>query len=153
MIFSLFHILLISIVRIWHSLGINPTPDNSQSDDKYSFFNNILEYIDEHSNEPLSVSELAEKSNMSYSNFARNFRKKCGRSCKKSILNISRFPRRMICCFLRTTASVILLPRLVLQIVVILLKPIKNIKELHQINSVNLVYNSSPLMWAADSSY
>lgn len=85
MIFSLFHILLISIVRIWHSLGINPTPDNSQSDDKYSFFNNILEYIDEHSNEPLSVSKLAEKSNMSYSNFARNFRKKCGRSCKEYI--------------------------------------------------------------------
>ena len=84
-ILSLFHILLVSIVRIWNTHGINPETDICQPEDKYSFFNNILEYIDEHSNEHLSVQDLADKSNMSYSGFSRNFRKKCGRSCKEYI--------------------------------------------------------------------
>lgn len=50
-----------------------------------TFFSHILEYIDTHSHEPLQVQELAVKSNMSYSNFARLFKGQYGRSCKSYI--------------------------------------------------------------------
>ena len=46
---------------------------------------NILEYIDMHSGESLEIQELARMCHMSYSNFARLFRKKYGRSCKEYI--------------------------------------------------------------------
>ena len=46
---------------------------------------NVLEYIDEHSADPLEVSALAKMCNMSYSNFARLFRENYGRSCKEYI--------------------------------------------------------------------
>ncbi|MDE7367445.1 MAG: AraC family transcriptional regulator [Lachnospiraceae bacterium] len=49
------------------------------------FFANILEYIDTHSFETIQVQELAERSGMSYSNFARLFKKQYGRSCKEYI--------------------------------------------------------------------
>ena len=45
----------------------------------------MFEYIDMHSAEPLEIQELAEMCHMSYSNFARLFRKKYGRSCKEYI--------------------------------------------------------------------
>ncbi len=54
------------------------------ADADFSFFH-ILEYIDMHSGEPLEIQELAEMCHMSYSNFARLFRKKYGRSCKEYI--------------------------------------------------------------------
>ena len=49
------------------------------------FFDSLPEYIDAHSFEPLQVQELAEKSGMSYSNFARVFKMQYGRSCKEYI--------------------------------------------------------------------
>lgn len=50
----------------------------------FSFFH-ILEYIDVHSGESLEIQELAEMCHMSYSNFARLFKKTYGRSCKEYI--------------------------------------------------------------------
>lgn len=47
--------------------------------------NNILEYIDTHSSEPLNIQELARKCNMSYSYFAKKFKENFGRSCKDYI--------------------------------------------------------------------
>lgn len=49
------------------------------------FFDSLPEYIDAHSFESLQVQELAEKSGMSYSNFARVFKMQYGRSCKEYI--------------------------------------------------------------------
>lgn len=60
--------------------------DDSKKEENVSvFFANILEYIDVHSFETIQVQELAEKSGMSYSNFARIFKKQYGRSCKEYI--------------------------------------------------------------------
>lgn len=50
-----------------------------------TFFSHILEYIDNHSHEPLQVQDLAQKSGMSYSNFAKVFKTQYGRSCKAYI--------------------------------------------------------------------
>lgn len=48
-------------------------------------FDSVLEYIDNHSFEAIQVQELAQRSNMSYSNFAKQFRLQFGRSCKEYI--------------------------------------------------------------------
>ena len=45
----------------------------------------ILEYMDLHASEPLTVQELAKRCNMSYSYFAKNFKQYYGRSCKEYI--------------------------------------------------------------------
>ena len=55
-----------------------------QTESDFSFFH-ILEYIDMHSGESLEIQELARMCHLSYSNFARLFRKKYGRSCKEYI--------------------------------------------------------------------
>lgn len=49
------------------------------------FFYDTLEYIDSHSSQNISVSDLARRSGMSYSNFAKQFKKQFGRTCKEYI--------------------------------------------------------------------
>lgn len=76
--------LLLQMVRLWEKKGIVPEKWEKEKSGS-AFFDNILEYIDAHSFEPLQVSELAEKSGMSYSNFAKTFKMQHGRSCKEYI--------------------------------------------------------------------
>lgn len=75
---------LIRILKYWHESG-----SQEQSmfyDDSYDYsINNILTYIDEHMNENLLVTDLADMCHMSYSYFARTFHKLYGRSCKEYI--------------------------------------------------------------------
>lgn len=73
--------LLINIAR---HLRTDKAPSAKHPDHSLSFYN-ILEYIDVHSAEPIEVSDLAERCNMSYSHFARKFREHYGRSCKEYI--------------------------------------------------------------------
>ena len=56
-----------------------------QSVDNQPFFFEILEYIDAHASEQLSVERLADMCHMSYSYFAKKFHETYGRSCKEYI--------------------------------------------------------------------
>lgn len=49
------------------------------------FFSAVLEYIDQHSAQSIQVTDLAKKSGMCYSNFAKRFKETYGRSCKEYI--------------------------------------------------------------------
>ena len=83
-VYSNLSTLLIQLVRVWEQMGRDFIREGEQGTDP-DFFNTILEYIDVHSYEPLSVQELAKKSGMSYSNFAKIFKLQFGRSCKEYI--------------------------------------------------------------------
>lgn len=83
-VYSNLSTLLIQLVRVWEQAGRDFSKEAEQGTDP-DFFNTILEYIDAHSYEPLSVQELAKKSGMSYSNFAKVFKLQFGRSCKEYI--------------------------------------------------------------------
>lgn len=76
--------LLVEILRIWRQSGFDTdrvTPPSQES----SSLSTIVEYIDAHSNESLTVKELAARCGMSYSYFAAGFRQLYGQSCKDYI--------------------------------------------------------------------
>ncbi len=77
--------LLVALAR--SLMNQNPQIFNTSGGKKNQspFFHRILEYIDAHSNENLQVHQLADKCGMSYSNFAKLFKKTYGRSCKEYI--------------------------------------------------------------------
>ena len=76
--------LFFAIVRHWidEGLDINNCPINPV--DHYGI-ENIAEYIDEHLEENIRVSEIAGKCNMSYSGFASKFHALYGMTCKEYI--------------------------------------------------------------------
>lgn len=77
--------LLLKILRKWRNCGFCPETDVlSSSDDEYTI-HTILEYIDRHSDEAILVEDLAAMCNMSYSYFAKTFRRLYGQSCKQYI--------------------------------------------------------------------
>lgn len=75
---------LIMLIRIWrkHGLDIDRIALDKKED---STIYNITEYIDEHSGELINIQNLAKICNMSYSYFAREFKRLYGRSCKEYI--------------------------------------------------------------------
>ncbi len=76
------HSLLIEIAR---KIDASTKQIHEKHAEQNLSFYHILEYIDTHSSEPLEVAQLADLCHMSYSNFARLFRKNYGRSCKEYI--------------------------------------------------------------------
>ena len=76
--------LLVSLLRIWRANGLDTDKIVLEKEEDRTIYN-ITEYIDAHSNELLSVQELAKMCNMSYSYFAREFKRLHGRSCKEYI--------------------------------------------------------------------
>lgn len=77
--------LMICLIRIWQSEGIDfSNVSDYVSHDELSL-QNILEYIDLHLDENLKVDELAGRCGMSYSHFARSFKEMYGRSCKEHL--------------------------------------------------------------------
>lgn len=76
--------ILIEFIRHWRKQGFDADIARKVSDSTYTM-NTILEYIDEHSNEPLLVENLASMCNMSYSYFAKSFHELYGQSCKSYI--------------------------------------------------------------------
>lgn len=76
-------LLLVCLIRLIQTK--NSFDDTKTKKQIHSFFFNILEYIDAHSNETLHVHTLAKLSGMSYSNFAKQFKSQYGRSCKEYI--------------------------------------------------------------------
>lgn len=83
-VYSNLSVMLIQMVRQWEQRETIET-ETGEGECSSTFFDNILEYIDIHSFEPLQVQELAERCDMSYSNFARTFKLQHGRSCKEYI--------------------------------------------------------------------
>ncbi len=77
-------LLLMQIIRIWRSKGFD-TDMAAQKEEEAGSVYGITEYIDAHIGENLKVEELAKLCNMSYSYFAKCFRKYYGRSCKEYI--------------------------------------------------------------------
>lgn len=81
---SYLNILLTHLIREWQRLGadIYSIPEVDQFSTK-DF--SILEYIDAHSSEHLSIEDLAKKCGMCYSNFAKQFKAQYGKTCKEYI--------------------------------------------------------------------
>lgn len=81
---STISLIVTELIRIWHRHGFafstNPTYDQFSTKDF-----SVLEYIDKHSSENISVENLASKCGMCYSNFAKQFKTHFGRTCKEYI--------------------------------------------------------------------
>ena len=73
--------LLIEIIRHWIANGF-VIDDVSYHEDTYDIYT-ITEYIDQHLNAELTVPEIAEACNMSYSYFAKKFPAVYGKTCKE----------------------------------------------------------------------
>ncbi len=77
-------ILLLEILRIWRKCGFCPERASYVTEEEYTI-HDILEYIDRHSHENMRVEEIAAKCNVSYSYFAKTFKKLYGQSCKQYV--------------------------------------------------------------------
>ncbi|MDD6812150.1 MAG: AraC family transcriptional regulator [Lachnospiraceae bacterium] len=77
--------LLIEMIRIWQSEGLDIKELFSVYAETEASLQNITEYIDNHSNELLKVEDLAAMCHLSYSHFAKCFKELYGRSCKDYI--------------------------------------------------------------------
>ena len=73
--------LLVEIIRYWIASGF-VIDDISYHEDTYDIYT-ITEYIDQHLNAELTVPEIAEACNMSYSYFAKKFPAVYGKTCKE----------------------------------------------------------------------
>ena len=87
-------ILITAMTRVWLMRGLNMEEIllSRQSDNHE--FEHIAEYIKSHYNEPLRIHDLAERCGMSYSYFAKLFRRNYHQSCKEYIefVRINRVP-------------------------------------------------------------
>ena len=83
-VYSMFSMLTVKILRIWHNEGIQFGPETISESEEQTI-QDVLVYIDEHSQENINVEELAHTYHMSYSYFARLFHKHYGQSCKQYI--------------------------------------------------------------------
>lgn len=82
---SLTTTLLTVLLRVWLKRGLDPDEIMRQAAAGNHQFDEITHYIEKHYNEPLQVQSLAEMCNMSYSYFAKLFRKTYNQSCKDYI--------------------------------------------------------------------
>lgn len=76
--------LLMHLIRIWRVCGFNTDKAVSRLSETDSI-HAVTAYIDAHAGEALRVEDLADMCNMSYSYFAKNFKRHYGRSCKEYI--------------------------------------------------------------------
>lgn len=81
---STISLIITELIRIWYRHGFQISTKTTF--DQFSTKNfSILEYIDIHSSENISVENLASKCGMCYSNFAKQFKTHFGRTCKEYI--------------------------------------------------------------------
>lgn len=84
LIYSMLSELLTHLLRIWYNLGISVNPENGTKNEEQSI-QDVLLYIDHHSQENINIENLASMCHMSYSYFAKLFKKHYGRTCKEYI--------------------------------------------------------------------
>lgn len=77
--------LLTTLMRVWLERGLRLDEIIQKSIASNKEFEEITGYIEQHYNETLQVRELADRCNMSYSYFAKLFRKTYNQSCKEYI--------------------------------------------------------------------
>ena len=81
---SMISLIITEIIRIWLRYGFKFSDKNT-----FDRFSNkdfsVLEYIDSHSAENISIEKLASKCGMCYSNFAKQFKAQYGKTCKEYI--------------------------------------------------------------------
>ncbi len=82
---SLVTTLLTDLMRMWLNRGLRLDDIIQSSISSNKEFEEITGYIEKHYNETLQVQELADRCNMSYSYFAKLFRKTYNQSCKEYI--------------------------------------------------------------------
>jgi len=80
---NLYNIMML-IIRKWQSMGFSIENSIFEKENVYDI-DNITEYIDQHIEEPISVEGIAETCGISYSCFAKKFKKLYGMSCKEYI--------------------------------------------------------------------
>ena len=83
MVHTLLTAMLVNIIRVFKSRGLNVSVPNSAV--SVTSIDSVTEYIDEHSSEALRVEDLAEMCHLSYSCFAKKFHQMYGRSCREYI--------------------------------------------------------------------
>lgn len=77
-------LLITELMRIWKRRGMDISARNNFDQFSTKDFS-VLEYIDKHSSENISVEDLATRCGMCYSNFAKQFKAQYGKTCKEYI--------------------------------------------------------------------
>lgn len=77
-------LLITELMRIWMRRGMQFSTKTTFDQFSSKDFS-VLEYIDKHSAENISVEDLANKCGMCYSNFAKQFKAQYGKTCKEYI--------------------------------------------------------------------
>ena len=83
---SYYCIIMMELIKLWINQGLQlrKQPAIKKTTDSLM---EILEYIDNHIGESLKIEELASMCNMSYSHFAKEFKRLYGQTCKDYILS------------------------------------------------------------------
>ncbi|MCQ2588444.1 MAG: AraC family transcriptional regulator [Treponema sp.] len=81
---STISLIVTELVRIWLRKGVKFSTKSTYDQFSTKDFS-VLEYIDKHSAENISIDFLANKCGMCYSNFAKQFKTQYGRTCKEYI--------------------------------------------------------------------
>ena len=77
-------LIITELMRIWMRRGMKFSSKTTFDQFSSKDFS-VLEYIDKHSSENISIEDLANKCGMCYSNFAKQFKAQFGRTCKEYI--------------------------------------------------------------------
>ncbi len=81
---STISLIITELVRIWMRHGFNFSTKTTFDQFSSKDFS-VLEYIDKHSAENISIEKLASQCGMCYSNFAKQFKAQFGKTCKEYI--------------------------------------------------------------------
>ena len=81
---AMISLILTELIRIWQKHGLQFS-EKTTFDQFSSKDFSVLEYIDKHSSENISIEFLAKQCGMCYSNFAKQFKAQYGRTCKEYI--------------------------------------------------------------------
>ena len=81
---STISLIITELMRIWMKRGLKLSAKTSFDQFSSKDFS-VLEYIDQHSAENISIEKLANRCGMCYSNFAQQFKAQFGKTCKEYI--------------------------------------------------------------------
>ena len=81
---SMISLIITELMRIWLRRGLKLSAKTTFDQFSSKDFS-VLEYIDQHSAENISIEELANRCGMCYSNFAKQFKAQFGKTCKEYI--------------------------------------------------------------------
>ena len=81
---SMISLIVTEVMRIWLRHGFQFSTKTTFDQFSTKDFS-VLEYIDKHSSENISIEDLASKCGMCYSNFAKQFKTQFGKTCKEYI--------------------------------------------------------------------